>query len=33
MGFQVGDLRRPLTPMEEENKEKLKKVMQEYGIL
>lgn len=33
MGFQVGNLRRPLTPMEEENKEKLKKVMQEYGIL
>ncbi len=33
MGFQVGDLRRPLTPMEEENKVKLKKVMQEYGIL
>lgn len=33
MGFQVGNLRRPLTPMEEKNKEKLKKVMQEYGIL
>lgn len=32
MGFEVGDLRRPLTPMEAENKEKLKEAMQKYGI-
>lgn len=32
MGFEVGDLRRPLTPMEAETKEKLKEAMQKYGI-
>lgn len=32
MGFEVGDLRRPLTPMEAETKEKLKEAMQRYGI-
>lgn len=32
MGFEVGDLRRPLTPMEAETKEKLKEAMKKYGI-
>ena len=33
MGFEVGELRRPLSAMEEENKTKLKKAMMEYGLL
>lgn len=32
MGFQVGTLRAPLTEMEPQNQEKLKKAMAEYGI-
>lgn len=32
MGFQVGNLRAPLTEMEPQNQEKLKKAMKEYGI-
>lgn len=32
MGMNVGPLRMPLTEMEEENKEKLKKAMQDFGI-
>ena len=32
MGMNAGPLRMPLTEMEEENKEKLKKAMQEFGI-
>lgn len=33
MGKEVGSLRAPLTEMEEANKERLRKAMQEYGIL
>ncbi len=33
MGREVGPLRLPLTEMEPQNKERLKKAMQEYGIL
>ncbi len=33
MGMNVGGLRRPLTTMEEANQVKLKKAMEEYGIL
>jgi 4-hydroxy-tetrahydrodipicolinate synthase len=33
MGKNVGGLRMPLTEMEEENAARLKKAMQEYGIL
>lgn len=33
MGKEVGPLRRPLSPMEEANKARLKKAMEEYGIL
>lgn len=33
MGFEVGQLRRPLSSMETENEEKLKKAMKEYGLL
>ena len=32
MGFAVGELRGPLTTMEPQNQERLKKAMQEYGI-
>ena len=32
MGMNAGPLRMPLTEMEEENKEKLKKAMQDFGI-
>ena len=32
MGFAVGELRGPLTAMEPQNQERLKKAMQEYGI-
>lgn len=32
MGFEVGDLRAPLTEMEPQNQEKLKKAMADYGI-
>lgn len=32
MGFQVGDLRGPLTTMEPQNQERLKKAMKEYGL-
>lgn len=32
MGFEVGALRRPLSPMEPEHQEKLVKVMKEYGL-
>ena len=33
MGFQVGPLRMPLTEMEPANVERLRKAMQDYGIL
>jgi len=33
MGKEVGSLRAPLTEMEDANKERLRKAMQEYGIL
>ena len=33
MGMNVGGLRRPLTTMEDSNQEKMKKAMEEYGIL
>ena len=33
MGKEVGPLRLPLTEMEPQNKERLKKAMEEYGIL
>lgn len=33
MGKQAGPLRRPLSPMEPQNKEKLEKAMKEYGLL
>ncbi len=33
MGYEVGALRRPLSPMEEENVIKLKKALKEYGLL
>ena len=33
MGMNVGGLRRPLTTMEDSNQAKLKKAMEEYGIL
>ena len=32
MGMEVGPLRKPLTEMEPEHKENLKKAMMEYGI-
>ncbi len=32
MGFEVGTLRAPLTEMEPQNQEKLKKAMEEYGL-
>ncbi|MBU5334583.1 dihydrodipicolinate synthase family protein [Anaerocolumna aminovalerica] len=32
MGFEAGGLRKPLTEMEPENKEKLIKAMREFGI-
>ncbi|ADL52805.1 4-hydroxy-tetrahydrodipicolinate synthase [Clostridium cellulovorans] len=32
MGYQVGELRRPLTKMEEGNQNKLKQAMEQYGI-
>ncbi len=32
MGFDVGNLRKPLTDMEPENKEKLRKAMKDFGI-
>ena len=33
MGYQVGGLRAPLTEMESQNQEKLRKVLAEYGLL
>lgn len=33
MGKQAGPLRRPLSPMEPQNKERLEKAMKEYGLL
>ena len=33
MGYQVGGLRAPLTEMEPQNQEKLRKVLAEYGLL
>lgn len=33
MGFEVGGLRRPLTVIEPQNQEKLRKSMEEYGLL
>ena len=33
MGMQAGPLRRPLSPMEPQNKERLEKAMKAYGLL
>ena len=33
MGKQAGPLRRPLSPMEPQNKERLEKAMKAYGLL
>ena len=33
MGWQAGPLRRPLSPMEPQNKARLEKAMKEYGLL
>jgi 4-hydroxy-tetrahydrodipicolinate synthase len=33
MGFEVGPLRRPLCEMEPANLERLKKAMENYGVL
>ena len=33
MGYEVGPLRGPLTPMEPANLEKLRKAMENYGLI